>query len=273
MKYEGKLAVITGASSGIGAAFADELARRGADVVLVARRTAQLDQLAARIRHDHRVEAHVVSLDLTDPTAADVLRAQVDALGGQLEIVVNNAGFGSAGRFADLAPDRLAQEVALNVAAVVAVSRAFLPALVAQRSGALINVASIAAFNPAPYMATYAASKAFVLSLSESLNAEHCDDGIRVLALCPGPVPTEFQLQAGVPSGADRSPSMIGQIRTAEQVVRTALAALDRNRSSVIPGPLNAAQTLFTRILPRRMSLPIIERAMRPARDASTLVS
>ncbi len=174
MDLQGQTAVITGASTGIGAVFARELAARGADVVLVARSTDRLQKVAEEITARHPVRAEVVAVDLCDPGAVDVVAERVAAAGGRVDLLVNNAGFGTHGDLAAADPVRLADLVRLNCVAVVALTARFLPAMVARGHGAVVDVASTAAFQPLPHMAVYGASKAFVLSSSEALWAERC---------------------------------------------------------------------------------------------------
>ncbi|WP_163554058.1 SDR family NAD(P)-dependent oxidoreductase [Candidatus Frankia alpina] len=258
MDLQGQTAVITGASTGIGAVFARELAARGADVVLVARSTHRLQKVAEEITARHPVRAEVVAVDLCDPGAVDVVAERVAVAGGRVDLLVNNAGFGTHGDLAAADPVRLADLVRLNCVAVVALTARFLPAMVAHGHGAVVNVASTAAFQPLPHMAVYGASKAFVLSFSEALWAEVRPAGVRVLALCPGATETPFFDVVGTRDG------VVGAVRTPEQVVAAALRALERGRPVAIDGRRNALLARGGRLLPRRMLVRIAERTMRP---------
>jgi short-subunit dehydrogenase len=172
VKYRGQTVIVTGASSGIGASFARSLAARGSNLILVARRVDRLEALADELEKTHGITATAVALDLTSPTAGPDLKAAVDALGLRATSLINNAGFGTFGDFIDEDPARLTQEIAVDISAPVQLSSAFLPDIVAAGGGFLINVASMAAYAPTPRMAVYGASKAFVLSFTESLWAE-----------------------------------------------------------------------------------------------------
>ncbi|KJE25211.1 short-chain dehydrogenase of unknown substrate specificity [Frankia torreyi] len=258
MDLQGQTALITGASTGIGAVFARALAARGADVVLVARDPDRLQAVADQIVGDHGVRAQIVAVDLGDPGAADVVAERVAAAGGRVDLLVNNAGFGAYGDLVGADPVRLADLVRLNCVAVVALTARFLPAMVARGQGAVVNVASTAAFQPLPHMAVYGASKAFVLSFSEALWAETRSAGVRVLALCPGATETPFFDVLGTRD------SVVGAVRTPEQVVAAALRALQRGRPVAIDGRRNALLARGGRLLPRRMLVRIAERTMRP---------
>src|SRR6266542_6966511 len=220
-------ALVTGASSGIGEQFARQLAARGHDLVLVARRADRLEALAAELP----TTAHVVPCDLV--TEAASLEPRVSELGVQVDLLVNNAGFGTSGPFLEHDPQRDAEQVRVNCEAVVTLTHAFLPAMVERGRGGIINVASSAGMQPIPYESVYAATKAFAISFTDALYAELRGSGIRVLAVNPGPVPTEWQEVAGYGEGGGGN--VPGKI-SAEQVVRESLAAYDRGRRSIIPG-------------------------------------
>jgi len=237
---------VTGASTGIGAAFARRLARDRFDLALVARSRPRLAKLAAELEKAHRVACAVVPADLT--VAADLERV-AKAIGADagLELLVNNAGFGTVGRFAELDPAREEDEIRLNVVALVRLARAALPGLVERRRGSIINVSSMAAFQPAPLNATYGATKAFVNSFTESLHEELRGTGVRVQALCPGFTRTEFQERAGIdvsglPAFAWMSP---------EDVVEASLAALRRGEVVCVPGVGNRLLATAIGAMPR----------------------
>jgi uncharacterized protein len=238
--------VVTGASSGIGRAYAESLAARGFPLLLVARREARLRALAERLRAEHGVEAAVAVCDLATPAGRARCREAVDRAGTPPEIVVANAGFGTRGRFAELDPALELAQVELNCAAVVDLARHVLPGLVARGRGALVVVSSAAAWQPVPYMATYAATKAFGLHFAEALAEEVRGTGVRVLAVCPGPTRTEFE--TGVGGGP---PPRLMPFERPEDVVRATWRALARGRRRVPTGPLAKLSTLSARLAPR----------------------
>ena len=252
------VAVVTGASSGIGTQFARALAERGYEVVLVARRRDRLEQLAGEL-----ASAHVVECDLAaDP---QLVARRVEELGLSVDLLVNNAGFGSWGRFVELDPEREAEQVRLNCEAVVVLTRAFLPGMVERRRGGIINVASTAGMQPLPYEAVYAASKAFVRSFSAALRTELRGTGVKLLNVDPGPVATEWQQVAGYrdPSDTMGVPGKIGP----DRVVAEALRAFDRGRGSIVPGTLIRWLQRLNAPAPTAIKLRVVERMYRP-RDA-----
>jgi uncharacterized protein len=251
------IALITGASAGIGLEFAKRLAERGYDVILSARRRDRLDELAARLRAEHGgIRVEVIVADLQDSDAPAAIVAETARLGIGVDLLVNNAGFGTHGHFETLPPDRERGEIAVNVAALVALTHAFLPAMLERGQGGVINVASTAAFQPVPYMAVYAATKAFVRSFSEALHEEVQARGVRVIALCPGPTATEF-FDADV--AAPRGP-----IRTVRDVVTTGLRAYDAGTPVAIDGANNKILIGFANLIPRRWATKIAGRIMKP---------
>jgi len=254
----GKTALITGASSGIGAAFARTLAAQGAHVVLVARSEEKLHALATSLTTRYAIRADVLAVDLSRPEAGQQLLAATQERDLSIDMLINNAGFATYGAFDSLDAEREQQEVLLNVVAVVSLTHGFLPAMLARRSGFIINVASTVAFQPIPYMAVYGASKAFVLSFSEALWAEYRSKGIRVLALCPGPTSTEFFNVVGTQDAG------LGSKETPEKVVQVALRALEQGRPSVVSGFQNALRANSVRFVPRAMVARMGERMMRP---------
>ena len=256
MDYRGATALVTGASSGIGAVFAERLAAAGAGLVLVARRKDVLEHLAEGLRARHRVTVEVIPADLDDPGAAAQVCHALDERGVLIDVLINNAGFGLHGDLAEADLDRTLGMIRVNCLAVVDLTARLLPGMRSRRRGAVVNVASTAAFQPLPHMAVYGASKAFVLSFSEALSVEVKGDGVRVLALCPGATATEFFSVAG-------ESAQVGAQQSADEVVDVALRGLGRGRPSVIPGVRNALLALTPRLLPRRVVLAASERAMR----------
>jgi len=243
--YRGRWALVTGASSGIGEAFARLLAERGMHLVLAARREERLRELATELSAAHGVEVAVVAVDLGAPGAAERLWTEATAGGREIDLLINNAGFGLYGRFDEQSLERQAEMVQVNCVVPLELAHPALRAMRARRSGAIINVASTAAFQPIPFFATYAASKAFLLSLSEALWDEARQEGVRVLALCPGTTPTEFQQVAGT----KRNGRMPGTL-TAREVALAALRAMERGKGYVVPGAPNALSARLVRLLP-----------------------
>jgi short-subunit dehydrogenase len=258
MELNGQTVLITGASSGIGAAYAREFAARGADLVLVARSEDTMRRLAEDLRAAHGGRVDVVPVDLAVPGAADLVAERVAVLGIDVDLLVNNAGFGMHGDFADADAGRITAQIQLNCVALVDLSRRFLPGMMARRRGAIINVASTAAFQPLPHMAVYGATKAFVLSFSEALYAEAKPAGVKVLAICPGATRTPFFDVAG-------EDAAVGRKRTPEQVVATTLSALRAGRPSRVDGRANALLAVLTRWAPRRLVIALAGRLTAPS--------
>lgn len=258
-----KTALITGASSGIGAAFAHELASRGTDLVLVARSGDRLRAIATDLHHQFGGRVEVIEQDLTAPHAVDHVVETVQQLGLTLDGLINNAGFGDYGEFGDRPCQRQTEMVQLNVLVLVELTHKFLPMMRDQQRGSIINVSSIAAFQPMPYLSVYAASKAFVLSFSEALGEENKPYGIRVLALCPGPTDTRFFDAAQFPSSfAQTTPQ---QLITPEAVVKDALQALDDHVPTWVTGGfLNQVIVNLPRFLPRPALVKAIAQQFRP---------
>jgi short-subunit dehydrogenase len=242
------VALVTGASAGIGAEFARQLPAHGYDLVLVARRRDRLDALAAQItaaNPDGKVR--VIAHDLALPEAPAGIAAELARDGVVVDLLVNNAGHGLIGTFVKQPAENAASQIAVNVAALVALTRAFLPGMVERRSGGVINVASTASFQAVPNMAVYGATKAFVLSFSEAVHEEVRHTGVRVVALCPGATSTEFFTVAG-------EWKQSGPVRTSADVVRTAMRALGTNEAIAIDGPANALLAGFSGLVPRGVS-------------------
>jgi short-subunit dehydrogenase len=251
-------ALVTGASSGIGAAIAGQLASRGHSLTLVARREERLRSLATELANDHGVDAAVIACDLGEP--ADRLRLVSELQLGErsVEVLVNNAGFGSHGDFVNNDTSRMVGMVRLNVEAVVDLTGRFLPGMVERARGAVINVASIAAFQPLPGQAVYGGTKAFVLSFSEAIRTELRGTGVSVTAVCPGPVSTEFPEAAGMGDVEERTPDTFWM--SAEEVGRHAVEGAERDRRVVVPGMINRATALAGQHSPRALALPLVRR-------------
>ncbi|MFD0885727.1 SDR family NAD(P)-dependent oxidoreductase [Streptosporangium algeriense] len=242
-------ALVTGASSGIGAEFARQLAGRGHDLVLVARSAEKLEGLAEELRGAHGVRAEVVVQDLAAPDAASRVAEEVAARGMTVDLLVNNAGFGTAGRFEEIPAEREHDELMVNVVSLVGLTHAFVPGMVARGGGAVVNVGSTAGFHVAPYFATYGASKTFVLNFSLALWSEFRGRGVKVLAVTPGPVETAFFDVIGT-----RAAAIGARMTTPDRVVRSALRALDRDRGYVVPGASNFVMAHIVPDRPRRFA-------------------
>ena len=238
------VALVTGASAGLGEEFARQLAAKGRRLVLVARRKARIDALAEELGN-----ARAVELDLSQPGAAGALLADIIRHGETVDLLVNNAGFGLAGRFAELDPKRQREMIDLNCGALSELAQAVLPGMIERGHGGILNVASTAAFQPGPGMAVYFATKAFVLSFSEALHDEMKAHGIKVSCLCPGPTRTEFRSV----SGFDPKGRLAKLAADAASVVRAGLNGLDRNRAVVVPGLSNKLISQVNRIFPRAL--------------------
>jgi uncharacterized protein len=253
------IAVVTGASSGIGEQFARQLSARGHRVALVARSEDRLRMLAEELGGSDR--AVVITADLAAPQDRDQLAGRLEELGAEVEVLVNNAGFGVYQPFVESGREREIQQVRLLVEAVVDLMARFLPPMVRRGRGAVINMSSTAGFQPLPYNAGYAAAKGHVLLLSEAVHAEVKDRGVTVTAVAPGPVETGFQDASDASYFAERLPRFT--FASAERVARDALDAADRGRISVIPGgvPVRAAFGP-NRKMPRWLALPVSKRMM-----------
>jgi short-subunit dehydrogenase len=251
-------ALVTGASSGIGAEIARELAKRGHGVTLVARREDRLRDLAAELSGEHGVRAEAVGADLVEPAGRDALADRIDELGLEVAVLVNNAGFGGGGKCATADREYIVRMVRLNCEVVVDLQGRYLPAMVERGSGAIINVASTAAFQPMPGTAVYGATKAFALSLSEAAHGELKGTGVSVTALCPGPVKTEFVEVARLDAADDNLPDLFWT--PVETVAREAVDGADKGKRVVVPGMLNRAGSITGQHAPRALALPIVKR-------------
>jgi len=245
-------ALVTGASSGIGVEIARELARRGHAVTLVAREADRLRDVAAEISDQHGVRAEWIAINLTNASERDRLPSEIAGRGQVVDLLVNDAGMGTKGRFQELPLSREIELVRLNVETVVALCGAFVPGMVKRGRGAVLNVASVSAFMPVPRQATYCASKAFVLAFTEALTLDLHGTGVTATALCPGPVKTNFGgLIAGLPDALFVDPA---------RVAREAIDGLERGRRTVIPGAANALNAIFGQYVPRGVFLSFARR-------------
>lgn len=251
-------ALVTGASSGIGAQFARQLADRGYELVLVARRRDRLERLAGELC----TRGHVIECDLGSEAA--VLPEKVEKLGVSVDLLVNNAGFGTYGRFPEIAEGRDAEMVRVNCEAVVLLTRAFLPGMIERGRGGVIVIASTSGMQPIPYTATYSASKAFARTFTEALHTELRGTGVRALAVSPGPVPTEWQEITGLERHVRAAPGRLPGTIEAAQVVAEALDAFDRDSRSMIPGRTFRWVMRFSRLGPKAVRLRVTERLYRP---------
>ena len=251
------LAVVTGASSGIGLELARLLGSDGHDLVLVARRRDRLEEISTGLRAEFGAAASVLAGDLSDPDGARRLTRTLLDLGRPIDVLVNDAGFGVAGFFAETPLERELEMIRVNIAALTELTKAVLPSMLARRRGRILNVASTAAFQPGPLMAVYYASKAYVLSFSEALANEVARTGVTVTALCPGPTRTEFQTAAGVAETRLFHSPLVSDART---VARVGYRGMLRGKRVVIPGVGNKVLVLAERVTPRRLVTAITRR-------------
>jgi short-subunit dehydrogenase len=251
---ENKLALITGASGGIGEAFGHVLAAEGYDLILVARRDQELHRVKGVITSKLPVAVHVMALDLNEASAIEVLIAEMASRNLVPTVVINNAGFGLAGPMAELSREEQLRMIDLNVRVLTDLTLRFLPAMVASKSGGIINVASIAGFMPGPMMAVYFATKNYVLSFGDALNSELRGSGVTLTTLCPGTVKTGFQARAGQ--------NERGSTLSAFDVASQGWAGFKAKRRVVVPGFLNQLIAYGLRITPRRLSLPLVKQVM-----------
>lgn len=253
-----KAALITGASSGIGEEFARRLAARGHDLVLVARNEDKLHSLCDELMLEHKITAHYIALDLSKGDSDERLFAETERNGFEIDWLINNAGFGSGGYFTELEIERELKMIDLNIRVLVALTHRYLRQMRERGEGTVINVSSTAAFQPMPFRATYAATKAFVSSFTEAVAEENRPFGIRVMALCPGSTATNFFAASG------NEPTMrsTGQ-QTVGEVVDTALAAIDKGKAKVVSGWVNYIGALGASYMPNAVTTRLIGNGLR----------
>ncbi len=256
-------ALVTGASAGIGEEFAYALARERYELVLVARREARLREVAEKARVLGSGKVLTIAADLSQRETPAAIHRQLVEQNVAVDYLVNNAGFGTRGRFSQLPLERELEEIDLNVGALVALTRLFAPAMIARRHGTIINVASTAGFQPLPYMANYAATKAYVISFSLAMAAELRRTGVTMLALCPGPTHSEFHAVAG--TGDARTPGFM--FMDAKTVAAQGIAAARRGKSLYVNGMLNLVLAESARVSPRGLVTRIASKFYRPGRD------
>lgn len=253
-----KVTLITGASSGIGEAFARKLAAEGHNLVIVARSKKKLRELRDELRDKHGITAYYIAADLSEPEAAEDIFLETQKRGFEVDWLINNAGFGSMGDFAELDIVRELQMIDLNVIALVELTHRYLVQMRKRGAGVIINIASTASFQPVPYMATYAATKAFVTSFTEAIAEENKDCGITITAICPGPTATNFFETANAFPFAEKG------VQTSEQVVEKTLKAVHSGKRKAISGFSNAIGAFFGRHIPNRIVSGSIARYLRP---------
>jgi short-subunit dehydrogenase len=259
-------ALVTGASSGIGLAISHELARRGQQLILVARRKDRLDTLAAELNAEYGVRAEALGCDLSKAASRSQLPTRIEKLGLDVEVLINNAGFATHGAFHLADAEREIEQVRVLVETPVALTAAFLPGMVRRGRGAILNVASIAGLQPLPYSAGYSAAKTYIRTFSEALHEENKGLGVTVTALCPGPVKTDFwQVANWEMTGGGESESFITKLAwlTPQQAATEAIDGLDEGQRVIIPGIQVRAAMQAARYVPNALKLPIVERFSR----------
>jgi len=261
--WTGKWALVTGASAGIGKALAQELAAGGANLVLTARRADRLQELARTFSSAHKIHAEIFAADLTQPAAPEQIFDFARRQGLNIDVLINNAGFGAYGPFASVEQHRLLDMVQVNCTAVIHLTHLFLPAMIQRHSGYILIVASTASFQAVPYISTYAATKGFDLLFAEGLAEEVKPHGVRVCALCPGSTESEFRDVAN----QSQAPAANRRQETAEKVARVGLHALAAGKSFVISGTRNYLGAQVQRLVPRRLVTSIAAKLFRPAQE------
>lgn len=260
--FQSKSVLITGASSGIGLSFARLLAKQESNLILVARQKNQLEHIASELKKQYGVEIHVIAADLSEPNAAQKIFTQTQQLNLSVDILVNNAGFGKWGDFLNFDTATYSSMLHLNVIALTDLCHLYLPSMLEKKEGGIINVASTAGFIPVPYAAVYSASKAYVLSLSEALYGEYSNQGITVLALCPGGTQTNFA------SVADSTVNVNNSFAASpDAVAQDALDAFLKHKPYVIHGWQNYIRSHMPRILPRKTTISLVKASWKKVID------
>ena len=262
---ERPVALVTGASMGLGAEFARLLASEGYDLVLTARSGERLATLKKEVENLHGITAQVLVADLADPRAPAAIHERMQSGGIQIDVLVNNAGFGMYGKFSDSELQTEMEMIQVNIVALVHLTKLFVRDMVARRRGRIINVASTAAFQAGPMQSVYYASKAFVLSFSEAIGNELKGTGVTVTALCPGPTPTGFQERANI--GGLRGLRLMMRV-SPEAVVRAGYSGMKHGRPVVIPGVLNNIHVFLLRLVPRRLVTNVVRKIQTHPRSA-----
>ncbi len=247
-----KTALVTGASSGIGAEFARQLAAKQNNLVLIARSEDKLKELAEQLQSKHGIQTYVIAQDLTEPQAVATIFEKIQHQGLRIDLLVNNAGFGDYGQFSDRPLEKQLGMIQLNVNVLVELTGLFLPAMKQRGDGGIINISSIAGFQPFPKMSVYAATKAFVLNFTEALWAENRDTGVKILAVCPGPTESQFWKAAEFPVSLMEKNQNGMKLISNKVVVAEALKALERKQPNVVTGGfLNQFIVNLPRFVPR----------------------
>lgn len=262
--YNDRWAMITGASSGIGAEFAVQLAGRGMHLILVARRKDKMTELATELNTRHGTRCHIVAIDLSDPESGRRLFEEVKRLGVRIELLVNNAGVGLIGQIETTTPEEVRRMLNLNLMTLTDLTYRVLPGMLEAGHGAILNMSSQAAFQPVSFMAAYSASKSYILHFSEALWSEARSRGVTVTAICPGVTRTEFFDLAGVPGWLEKHSS-----HPPGKVVKTALRAMEKRRQYVVPGWKNYLVTVLVRLTTRRTAVNESKRYFRPPKEKS----
>jgi uncharacterized protein len=245
---KGRTALVTGASSGLGVSFARALAASGADLVITARRGAQLDSLAKELREQHGIKVHTIVLDLSEPGSPEQLFAKTEGEGRAIDVLINNAGGGIHRHFVDIPWDQTARQIQLNVTSLTELTHRFVRAMLERGRGHVLNVASVGAYTPTPTYATYSAGKAFVRDFTEAIAYELRDTPVRVCCLCPGLTKTEFHLA----SGHELAPMVKATTMSADRCAAIGLSALFAGRRNVVSGLANKLTMQLLRLMPRR---------------------
>lgn len=254
--FKNSTALITGASSGIGKAYTQKLASLGINLILTARSEQKLNDLADELRKKYNVTVEVIVLDLAQPNSAQTLFDEVQARKLSVEILINNAGFGKWTKFLDQSVATYQEMITLNISSVTSLCYLFLPHMLANKKGIMINISSTGAFQPLPYIAVYGASKSYVLQFTEALAGEYASSGVKFLAVCPGNTETNFTQVANADTSGMKS-------STVDDVVSATVAALDKNKPTLVVGYSNYLTSQLPRILSRKKMINLVEGMLR----------